>query len=210
MDITTYRQLEFRRKFWKLIGAEVKAVNPANDETVGVIRMKAFKLRDDIRLYVPADSQTEALRIHARQVIDFGATYDVFEGSAQTPSFSLQRKGLKSAFVRDYWKILDQAGQQIGYVQETSSEMAVMRRWLGMIPFVGGIIDLVFAFIPQTYGIYAGQDNLNTPADAIITHRKNPLIVKMSLDASAAQPDYNPYFGIAAVSLLSVMDASKN
>lgn len=210
MDIGKYQKIEFRRKFWKFFGAEVKAVNPDNDTVVGVIRMKAFKLRDDVRLYMPAESNQEAMRIHARQVIDFGATYDVYLGADNNPAFSLQRKGFKSAFVRDYWKLLDPAGNQIGYVQETSSGLAVARRWFGMIPFVGEIVDLIFAFIPQTYGIYAGQDNLDAKADATITHRKNPLIIKMSLDASGAEQDYNPYFGIAAVSLLSVMDASKN
>lgn len=210
MDISTYKRIEFRRKFFKFFGAEVKAVNPDNETVVGLIRMKAFKLRDDVRLYVPAESDQEAMRIHARQVIDFGATYDVYLGPDDTPSFALQRKGFKSAFVRDYWKLLDPAGNQIGYVQETSSGLAVVRRWFGLVPFVGELLDLVFAFIPQTYGIYAGTDNLDTKPDAVITHRKNPLIVKMSLDASMAEPDYNPYFGIAAVSLLSVMDASKN
>lgn len=209
MNFSQYPHLQFRRKFWKLFGAEIRIVTPA-EEHLATIHQKAFKLKEDIRLSSALVPGTDLLQIRARQVIDFGATYDVFLGASTTPAFSLQRKGLQSNFVRDYWKILNANGIQVGSVRETSSSLAVMRRWLGFIPLVGPIVDLVFAFIPQTYGIYMGEDNLDTPADATITHRKNPILVRMDLDISAAPSGYDYNLGVAATALLSVIDAVKN
>jgi hypothetical protein len=209
MNFSQYPHLQFRRKFWKLFGAEIRIFTPA-EEHLATIHQKAFKLKEDIRLTSELVPGAPLLAIRARQVIDFGATYDIFLAESPTPSFSLQRKGLQSNFVRDYWKVLDANGTQVGSIRETSGSLAVMRRWLGIIPFVGPIIDLVFAFIPQTYGIYMGEDNLDTPADAIITHRKNPVLVRMDLDISAAPSGYDYNLGVAATALLSVIDAVKN
>lgn len=209
MDYSKYKQLEFRRKFWKLFGAEIKVTEPNSEQVVGIIKMKAWKLKEDIRLYSDAGLSNELIRIGARNIIDFGATYDVFDSPTHQQLFSLRRKGLKSTFVRDHWDMADTAGNQFGSVQETSSGLALARRWLELLPF-GEIIGLVFAFIPQSYTIFV-NDTSGSPVDAgTILHRKNPLIVKMSLDTTAAQPDVDPRIGVSVVALLSVIDASKN
>ena len=43
-------------------------------------KTKARKLREDIRLFAP-NSKQAVLRIATRQIIDFGATYDVFDSA---------------------------------------------------------------------------------------------------------------------------------
>jgi hypothetical protein len=206
MDYRQHKTLEFRRKFWKLFGAEITVTDPSSEMLVGLIRMKAWKLREDIRMYPNPESSEELLRIHARQIIDFGATYDVFEGVAQTPSFSLRRKGLRSAFVRDRWLILDGSEQQIGEIPETRGTLALARRYLGIIPYVGDIFDIAFAFTAQSYDI---KNNSGQLLGAIL-HRKNPLVVKMHLTLGDAATETNPAIPVAATALLSVMDANKN
>jgi hypothetical protein len=102
MDYSQLRQLEFRRKFWVLVGAKIHITDPLSAREVGFIKMKAWKLREDIRLYTDESMQTELLRIHARNIIDFGATYDVVDSFSNQIVYSLKRKGLKSTFVRDH------------------------------------------------------------------------------------------------------------
>lgn len=112
MDYSQYKQIEFRRKFWKLFGAQINVVDPTSQQQLGLIRMKAWKLKEDIRLYRD-DSQTEEImRIGARSVIDFGATYDVFDSPTNQQLLSARRKGLRSTFVRDHWLLLDTGGQE--------------------------------------------------------------------------------------------------
>ncbi len=203
MDITQVKRLEFRRKFFKLFGASIDVKDAGNDTQVGYIQMKAFKLKEDIRLYDGPDKKLELMRIHARSVIDFGATYDVYAGNGQL--FSLRRKGLRSTFVRDHWLILDNDGKEIGTVRETSSGLALLRRYTDLIPFVGWAVDLAMAFFPITYTIFDGEK-----AAGFVTHQRNPIIVKMSLDMSQSPENFDARVGIAATTLLSVMDANKN
>jgi len=206
MDYTPYKQFELRRKFWKFFGAEISVFDTPSQAMIGFIKMKAWKLREDVRLYTDKSMQQEVLQIHARQILDIGATYDVSDSASGQVLFSLRRKGLKSIFVRDQWDILDPTGNVTGQVQETSGTLALMRRWLSML---SDLFDLVFAFVAQTYDVTV--DNGGQPAlIAKIVHKKNPFLVRMAVDTSMAQVQTDPRLVIAAASMLSIIDASKN
>ncbi len=210
MDYSQHSRLEFRRKFWKIFGASITVKDADSGNDVGFVQMKAWKLREDIRLYSDSSKQTELLRIHARNIIDFGATYDVFDSASDSLLFSMRRKGLRSTFVRDHWDIMDGSGTPIANIQETSSGLALVRRYVGFIPFVGGIADFVLMFAPLTYTINGILGGAVTGVGARLTHRKNPVIVKMGLDMTGVDTALDPRIGVAAATLLSVIDASKN
>lgn len=84
-----------RRKFLKLFGGAFHIF----DEAGGVAfysKMKAFKLKEDLRLYTGEDMQHEVLAIRARSVLDFGATYDVVDSASGQKVGALRRKAFKS------------------------------------------------------------------------------------------------------------------
>lgn len=205
MDYTQYKQLEFRRKFWKLFGATIRMTDVSGSQELGVIQMKAFRLKSDITLYADSSRQRPLLHIKARQVVAFNYVFDVTDAQTNQPLFSLQRKGIKSAFVRDHWLLLDTAGNQFGEIVETSSTLALVRRWIGML---NDYIALIFAFVPETYVIRTTGAQQQLIGN--IVHRKNPFIVKMGLDTSQAQIAVDPRVGVASCILLSIRDASKN
>jgi hypothetical protein len=209
VDYTHLKQLEFRRKFWKFVGAEIFISDPNTQQEVGYIKMAGWKLREDIRIYTSRDKQRELLQIHARQIIDFGATYDVTDSTLNQPIFSLRRKGFKSAFVRDHWDILDMNGNAVGIIQETSGALALIRRWIEIIPYVN-LLSVIFAFIVQTYEIRITQPDGSSALAGTIVHRKNPVVVKMALDMTNAQVPVDPRVSLASVAMLSIMDAVKN
>ena len=208
MDIKNYKILNFRRKFWKLVGAEISVMDESATSEVAVIKMKAWKLKEDVRLFPDRDfaEGTELLRIHARSIIDIGATYDVFIGKSTELSFSLRRKGLRSIFVRDKWLILDKTGSQTAELNETSSGLALFRRYIEIIPYLGPVVAICLSFIKQTYEI---QD-ISNACQAKITHQRNPFIVKMQLDQTMSSLNYDPLIGLSATAMLCVVDAIKS
>ncbi len=205
MDYTQYKQIEFRRKFWKLFGATIHMTDSSGSQELGVIHMKAFRLKNDITLYADSSQQRPLLHIKARQVVAFNYAFDVTDAQTNQPLFALQRKGIKSAFVRDHWLLLDTAGNQFGEIVETSSILALVRRWLAMF---NDVLALIFAFVPETYVIRTTGAQQQLIGNII--HRKNPFIVKMGLDTSQAQIAVDPRIGVASCILLSIRDASKN
>lgn len=205
MDYSQYKQLEFRRKFWKIFGATIRMTDVGGAQELGIVQMKAFRLRSDITLYQDSAQQIPVFNIKARQAIALNYIFDVFDPRTGQPIFALERKGLKSAFVRDHWRLLDTNGNEFGEIIETSSSLAIFRRILSMISDLAG---LIFAFVPETYTIRT------TGAQSLlignIVHKKNPIVVKMSLDTTQAQLAVDPRVAIASCILLAIRDASKN
>ena len=98
-----------RRKVFKVLGAAFHIYDPEG-RLAFYSRMKAFKLKEDIRLYTDESMQTEVLTIKARQIIDFSAAYDVVDSLTGEKAGALKRKGMKSIF-KDEWIIMNEEGQ---------------------------------------------------------------------------------------------------
>lgn len=154
--------------------------------------MKAFKLREDIRLYTREDKAEELLTIKARQIIDFSATYDVVDPATGQPVGALRRKGMKS-MVQDEWEIFDPHGIPIGVIQEDSLILALIRRFATNL-------------IPQKYhGTVQG--------DQVFTFHQNfnPFTLRYELDFSADVMDkLDRRLGIAAAVLLCAIEGRQN
>ena len=94
-DQFEHTQYNINRKFWKLFGASIKVVSPEN-QLILFAKLKALKLREDIRLFADEAQAEEILRIHARTILDIGTIYDVFDSATDQKIGSVKRKGWKS------------------------------------------------------------------------------------------------------------------
>lgn len=185
-------QYVIRRKVFKIFGAAFHIYDMAGNLAF-YSKQKAFKLKEDIRIYGDQAMTSELRCIRARGVIDFGMTYDVIDSTTQQVVGSLKRKGLKSLF-RDSWVILDVNDQEIGTMQEESGALAILRR------FVGGVLGQIVA--PQQFNGYIGD----VPVFQFNQNR-NPFVQKINLDYG---PDVNGLLdrrlGIAAASLVCAIE----
>jgi len=182
-----------RRKVFKLFGGAFHVYDPAGG-VVLFASMKAFKLKEDIRLYDNEEKSAELLLIQARRVLDISSEYDVTDSQTGEKVGVLKRKGLKS-IVRDEWILIDRTDQQIGSIKEDSTVMALIRRF---IPFAN--------LIPQEY---AGEIR----GSPVCTFKQNfnPFVMKISLDFSS---DVNRLLdrrlGLAAAVLLCAIEGKQN
>lgn len=167
-ETLTQTQYMIRRKVLKLFGGAFHVYDAAGN-VVGYSKMKAFKLKEDIRVFTGEDMQTELLTIQARQVIDWGASYDVFDPQQGVKVGALRRKGFKS-ILKDEWLILDPYDQEIGLVQEDSTMLALVRRF----------IDYASMIFPQKYVVSVNQQPV-----AIFKQNFNPFVYKLNVDLSA-------------------------
>ena len=103
-----------RRKFWQFLGATVFVEQP-DGAPIMQAKLKAFRLKEDVRFYQDENRTVELLRISARQMIDFGATYDVFDSVNNQKLGAIRRKGFKS-MLRDEWHILDLEDQTLSLI----------------------------------------------------------------------------------------------
>ena len=181
-----------RRKVFKLFGGSFHIYAP-DGSLAFFSSQKAFKLKEDIRIYSDESKRAELLVISARNVIDISATYDVTDGLTGVKLGALRRKGMKS-IIKDEWVFLDNKDAEIGLVKEDNVGLALLRR------------TVLGALLPQTYhGTIAGRP--------VCTFRRNfnPWVSKVTLDF---QPDtgglLDRRLGIAAAILLVAIEGKQN
>lgn len=178
-----------RRKFFQVFGAAFHVYGP-NGELVFYSKQKAFKLKEDIRLYGDESASEEVLTIQARSWLDFAAAYDVVDAQTGEKVGGLKRRGFKS-MVRDEWTFMDADDNDIGLIQEESQALALVRRF---VPYGD--------FIPQKYaGTVQGH-----PVCEFRQHF-NPIIQKITLDFSLDSANLlDRRLGLAAAILLSAIE----
>lgn len=121
------------RPIFSFLGRTMRLESPSS-QLVLFVRMKLFKLREELTGYADEAQSRPVIRIKARSVFDFGATYDVTDSTTGQRVGAWRRQGMKS-ILRDTWTLLDAEDREVGQLQEDSMALALIRRFLlNLIP----------------------------------------------------------------------------
>lgn len=175
-----------KRQFFKLLGSNFRIHDPSGN-LVLFSHQKAFKLREDIRIYSDENKTQELMTIQARQIIDFSAAYDVVDATTREKVGAFKRKGW-SSIIRDKWIVMDPADREIGTIEEDNMGLALVRRFLSNL-------------VPQSYDILMhGQKAVD------LKQKFNPFVYHLHIDFGAQQPLIDRRLGIAAGVLLAAVE----
>ena len=186
-------QYLIRHKYFKLFG-EAFYIYDANGQLVMYSKMKAFKLKEDVRLYTDESRSQTLLLIKARNVIDFSAYYDVVDGISGETLGSVRRQGARS-LLRDEWLVLDTNDQMIGMAVEDTVALAALRRITG---------------VPQVIAPQGFRLMINDRQIADMSLRRNPVIQKMDVtfyDDAGRMID--PRLGLSLALMLMAIEFGK-
>ncbi|QDT63699.1 hypothetical protein [Calycomorphotria hydatis] len=175
-----------RKKVFALLHGHFEIFN-AEGNQVGYSRQKAFKLKEDIRVYRDESMQEEWMTIKARSIIDFSASYEVVSSTTGETLGVLQRKGL-SSIIRDEWIVLDENEEQVGTIKEDSLGLALLRRFASNL-------------IPQSFTL---SDNAGNEFAEFRGHF-NPFVQKLTVTVDEDCP-LNPFVPLAAGILLVAIE----
>lgn len=180
-----------RKQALKLFGGTFRIFDP-NGSLALFASMKAFKLKEDIRVYAEETMQNELLVIKARNVLDISSAYDVWDSKTNEKIGVLKRRGLKS-IIKDEWVIMDAKDTEIGLITEDSWLMAILRRYATNL-------------IPQSFdGVVQGKQAFK------FSQHFNPFILKIDLDFTIdTERVLDRRLGIAAAVLLCGIEGRQN
>ena len=125
-------------------------------EPVCFVEQKRMRLKEDLRAFTDDSKTAEVFRIKAQQVWDPRARYDVTDAGGQHVG-QLQKVFGKS-LLRSTWRLYDAAGEEIAWAQERSLFVALFRRLIGWIPFIGEFLELLP--IPYHFDYYKGEQRI--------------------------------------------------
>ncbi|WP_168122487.1 hypothetical protein [Paenibacillus sp. HB172176] len=186
----SHQQYRIRKQVLSLAGARIDIFDTAG-RAILFSKMKAFKLKEDIRLFEDESMTKELVTIQARNVIDFSAIYDVVDAETGGRIGSLQRKGMKSMF-KDEWSILNANEAAIGLIQEDNAWLAFVRRFLTQL-------------IPQKFKL-----QIDSRQVALFRQNFNPFVSKLHLDFSQDTGNQlDRRLGLAAAVLMLVVEGKQ-
>ena len=184
-----------RRKVFKLAGGAFHVYDPQG-AVVAYSEQKAFKLKEDIRVYADETKTRELLVIQARQIMDFSAAYDVTDATTGEKVGALRRCGGKS-ILRDEWKVLDASDAEIGTIIEDSMGYALIRR-------------LLTSLVPQKYDVFF-PDATTGQKVANMDQQFNPFVYKLDVDFSAdPSKRFDRRMAVSAAILLAAIEGRQN
>ncbi len=190
MDIRPGEQYTIRRRVFQIFGASFSILGP-DGAVRGYCKKKAFKLREDLRIFTNESKTAELMRIQARQIIDFSATYDVTLPDGAVLG-SLRRKGLASSFLRDAWLVFDAGGKEIAQLEEIGSFLAFVRRYVDVVAFLS----------PQRFTLRAKDGR------EIATFRThfNPFVYRLSISVLADDDELDDLMILATGCLIAAIE----
>jgi uncharacterized protein YxjI len=120
-------------------------------QPVCFVEQKRMKLKEDLRAFTDDSKTEEVFRIKAQQVFDPRARYDVTDASGNR--IGQLAKVFGKSLLRSTWRIYDAEGNEVGWARERSMFVALIRRFLGFIPYVGEVA----LPIPYHFDYFAGD-----------------------------------------------------
>lgn len=128
---------------------------------LGLAQQKRFSFKEKVMFYTDDKRDKLAFTFRAEKVMDVHGRYFVEDANGNL--LGMFKKEFVSSLVNSTWKILDTSGTEKYLVKESNLGLALLRRFGGELPFIGGLVELVvlffkyhFVFIDITSGEVVG------------------------------------------------------
>jgi uncharacterized protein YxjI len=103
------------------------------------VEQARFKFKEDIRFFADDSRSQELLRILARQRFDPRARYDVTAPGGE--KVGEIQKVFGASLLRSTFTLFDSSGAEVATARERSLPVALFRRLVGFVPYVGNYAD---------------------------------------------------------------------
>ncbi len=104
-------------------------IQDSQERTLGYAKQKAFKLKEDIRIFTDETMKTELFKIKQQEILDIWMTCAVTDSRTNQVLGYVKRKVLSSMWARSEWEIFDRFKNLIGGIYENKTSGAI-RRWM--------------------------------------------------------------------------------
>lgn len=118
--------------------------NGAEGQMLALAQQKRIALKERVIFYADDSRSRVAFTFRAEKVLDVHGRYFVEDATGKL--IGGFRKDFKKSLLNSTWHVFDANEQEIFLVKESNHMVAVLRRFGGMIPIVGDIIETVMAF----------------------------------------------------------------
>jgi uncharacterized protein YxjI len=127
-------------------------------EPVCFVEQARFKFKEDIRFYADESKALELMRLKARQRFDPRARYDITDDHGA--KIGEIQKVFGESLLRSTYRLYDASGAEVATARERSVFVALLRRAVGFIPYIGDYAD--WLPIPYHFDFVRGDEVIGT------------------------------------------------
>lgn len=154
------------------------SANGTPNPPICFVEQKRFKFKEDIRFYADESKTQELMRIKARQRFDPRARYDVTAPDGS--KIGEIQKVFGASLLRSTYGLFGADGAEVARASEKSLPVALFRRAVGFVPYVGDFAD--WLPIPYHFDFKRGETVLGTHSRQAFKFR-DTYTIDMSGDA---------------------------
>lgn len=113
-------------------------------DLIAFAQQKRLAFKEKVTFYGDEQKTSELFTFRAEKIMDVHGRYIVEDGNGQV--IGMFRKEFKKSLLVSSWVLMAADGNELFSVKENSVAIAVLRRFIGFVPFVGDILDIAIKF----------------------------------------------------------------
>lgn len=125
-------------------------------EMVAFAQQRRLAIKEKIEFFSDEFKTTKLFQFRAEKVMDIHGKY--FVEDAHDTLIGAFKKQFGASLLNSTWNVLDTDDLVVATVSESNKTLAVLRRFVGFIPFIGDIFDTVLNFFRYHF-VFVDNDN---------------------------------------------------
>lgn len=130
----------------------------SKEKLIAFAQQKRFAFKEEVTFYTDESKTTVAFSMRAEKVMDIHGKFFVQDTSGN--KLGAFRKAFQRSIFRSTWELLDTSDNVKLTVAETNLTLALLRRFAGLIPLIGDIIDMITAFLKYHFNFVDNNNNV--------------------------------------------------
>lgn len=123
---------------------------------VAFAQQRRLAIKEKIEFFSDEFKTTKLFQFRAEKVMDIHGKY--FVEDAHDTLIGAFKKQFGASLLNSTWNVLDTDDLVVATVSESNKTLAVLRRFVGFIPFIGDIFDIVLNFFRYHF-VFVDNDN---------------------------------------------------
>lgn len=108
-------------------------------------QQKRLAIKEKVTFYSDEQKTQEVFTFRAEKVFDVHGRYIVEDSNAIC--IGMFKKEFKKSLLNSTWKVMDAEGNTVFLVKESNQYLALARRFIGVLPLVGDLLELATDFM---------------------------------------------------------------
>ncbi|MBC7512064.1 hypothetical protein H7142_00170 [Candidatus Saccharibacteria bacterium] len=126
-------------------------------ELLALAQQKRLALKEKVTFYSNEQKASTSFSFRAEKVMDVHGRYIVEDANENV--VGMFRKEFKKSLLVSSWVLMNADGTELFRVKESNETIAILRRFIGFIPLVGELLEIIMLFFRYHFSFIDLQTN---------------------------------------------------